>query len=266
MNLNFYGHTTPNPDHPEENRDAYLLHTPTGVAGVFDGVGLSGAPASKLATYEIQKSLDRQVAGRSDQPEFLERLLKSVDAHIRDRQNSTTTAALARIVGESLQVSHAGDSRVYRFSRKDGLLQCLTLDHGIGFVEMDDDPNDEREAWRQQELLSRATEEMELRMNGRDLEAFRHRNVITSCLGHTNPAMLKIRTKQWSFNPTDDVVLLTTDGIHDNLAHGEIEDILRLADLKSVPEKLIGNAAVVAHNDGFRAKRDDMTAVIMVAG
>jgi serine/threonine protein phosphatase PrpC len=60
-------------------------------------------------------------------------------------------------------------------------------------------------------------------------------------------------------------ILLTSDGIHDNLRFSEIQEFLQNEPLESVCEILSKAAYIRSNSEDLRAKPDDMTCVLLAS-
>lgn len=175
----------------------------------------------------------------------------------------TTVAAvlLCRQVGVDdyvLGVAHVGDSRVYLL-REGQPLQRLTRDDGYFMLKIEDSTINEEDALR----IDQATTADQLNDNEREI--FHKRNGITQSLGHReykkNPTPT-IHTAQTTVMPGDRI-LLCSDGIHDNLTDSEIEVLLRQQARTTVARHLVQRAIDRSHEECLRAKKDDMSAIVI---
>ncbi|HEY6540446.1 MAG TPA: PP2C family protein-serine/threonine phosphatase [Ktedonobacteraceae bacterium] len=181
----------------------------------------------------------------------------------KDRYPETTVAAVllcrqAGVDGYNLGVAHVGDSRVYLL-RTDQPLQRLTRDDGYFTLRVEDHTINEEDAVR----IDQATEADQL--NDTEREIFNKRNGITQSLGHRihkkNPTPT-IHTAQTNVVPGDRI-LLCSDGIHDNLTDSEIEAILRQEARTTAARHLVQTAVNRSHEECLRAKKDDMSAIVI---
>lgn len=174
-----------------------------------------------------------------------------------------TTAAVALLCrqagpeGYCMGIAHIGDSRVYLL-RPDQPLQRLTSDDGYFMLKIQDNTINEEDALR----IDQATEAEQL--SDTEREIFNKRNGITQSLGHITPKnpTLTIHTAQVVVS-TGDRVLLCSDGIHDNLTDAEIEAILRQGARTTVARHLVQRAIDRSREESLRAKRDDMSAIVI---
>lgn len=111
----------------EINED-YLIYHPNKFYAVLDGVGGNGNGeiASKLVGETIKEALLKS----KSITEAIEEAEKKLIAYKRKNPSTermATTIAVAEILENSIQVSWAGDSRVYQF--RDGKIVFKTTDH-----------------------------------------------------------------------------------------------------------------------------------------
>lgn len=225
--------------------------------GIFDGVGGSrdGAEAAEAACEffkEAMQSPSRTAGAGINLAELFEEANALV---LGEHPHCQTTAVVAQIGGNQVTIAHVGDSRAYRHQMGFGLL-CLTLDHSLG-------DEDERSARADQLLLSRldGTEDSD-QVPASLIEKFKSRNVITAALGLQQSPPTRISTAVMS---DTDTLVLTTDGVHDNLTQDEIAEIL--GDSTDPSADLVQAAWRRANReDHMRSKPDDITAVALEWG
>lgn len=284
--LDIAGASIASEGHPDRNEDSYFHDLESGTVGVFDGMGgRSGSElASKVAAETVEKFLKPipTKLARTLSLLAVREALESADVAIVQASKEATqaareaaddpddvqdvrigtTATIAKIFeSESgkpyVVIASAGDSRAYLF--RNGHVEHLTVDHAyVGDLS-------EAEKIELQATLAQATDLNHLTDEQRKI--FEHRNFITSCLGNRGPQTpLTITTADFEIAKGDQI-LLTSDGIHDNLTTDEITQILAAfdADQTVTVDKLVTAARDRSRNKGLhiRAKADDMTAVIM---
>lgn len=245
--------------HPNRNEDDFIVGEEHNVFAVFDGIGghadgrlASGTAkryiAEKTQSIDTFESLD--VAGI-----YLDNILKGANKHVIEHAaGSGTTAVVAKIhrINGTLyaSIAHVGDSRAYLL--RDNTLKAVTTDH-TPFRRM----QGTQEAFAQQERLADTDENALLSTD--DIAAFRDRNVIAAYLGDER----KIRVDVKHIAVKDgDAIILTSDGVHDNLTNQEMQKIV-LSNKNSEYATALTQAASnrSKQDNNVRAKKDDMTAV-----
>lgn len=241
------GKTTP-------NQDAFVCETSKGLFGVFDGVGSvpNSDKASQLAAKAFSnaakelKSLERDenIVG-----EWLKEVLLSANWDVKIHSGSQTTATIAvlcdDIVEPSVCVVNVGDSRLYGFNIKEQRLDKISKDDSLvlKYPKFDD-------------------VELECELSYEEYIYFRdQRNIITKVLGAGDLSTVGVK-----FHPIEDLdgLLLTTDGIHDNLTSKEILEVLTNPNITEsqkanvLVQKAKDRSNNLAH---LRSKHDDITAV-----
>ncbi len=261
----------PNEEHPTRNEDSFFYSQSEGVFAVFDGVShpARGDVASRQAKDSVSSELFKsQLRGLSFE-EFTSRVYsslikanESVFARAQREGEMGTTASVGAIWegpgGEKkLLVGNVGDSRVYIF--RTGKLTQVTLDDGIvrgaGKTEEED-----------RLLQAKFNNVTDL---GRDLpdqfeqRLFLRRNILTQMIGGEKkviPRLYRVDLK------AGDLLLACSDGISDNLADFEIEEILKTSrNLDEGMHQLLFVAQGRSRNEGreLRAKPDDMTGILV---
>ena len=280
--------------HPERNEDSLIVDRQQSMLAVFDGVGGSkaGEVASQLAAQVIRKGWKRafrtmqpgrnvsHIFEKSDQYDLRPLLLSLVEeAHRSIRtsasqhtfapsgqragtEDQATTVALAVFYRQPQAVEYTmlylwvGDSRIYLLPQG-GKLTCLTRDDSFLTQLVQNDMLTEADALRidQADYASDLSET--------ELAYFHRRNSITQALGDVYP--LAIHIDQTTIR-AGDRVLLSTDGIHDNLTDEQIENIMRDAPRTTVARLLVESAVRISRQEKvemMRAKPDDMTALVI---
>ena len=261
------GKSIPSELHPERNEDAFFVDQTSRALGVFDGV--SGAPGSELASQLASEAVAKHLRSiQTDLPRELshlamyETLYAGHEAIIKGAsgRDIATTAAVAKVFETEKGTPYAvvasvGDSRAFLF--RDRQLTHLTLDQAYYLP-----GHDEKAVKLMQMTLAEATDLSKL--SEKERQAFRYRNVISSYLGGGSNNRPVITVNDFEVQEGDRLVI-TTDGIHDNLTNSEIEALLRQMDSSDVAVNALVQAALLRskHPSHIRAKHDDMTAVAL---
>jgi serine/threonine protein phosphatase PrpC len=182
-------------------------------------------------------------------------LVDANDAINAKSSEAATTAVVAKLhqVGDTLvaSIAHVGDSRAY-LAHGDALTP-LTIDHTPYRG------SDDQESMTQQIRL--ANTESISTLEGREQWHFKNRNVVGATLGYDKAVTHDIT--HVTVRPGDKVVL-TTDGVHDNLTDREIEKILNdnyvIDHANALTYMSVLRSKDLAHG---RRKRDDMTAIVI---
>lgn len=249
MFIRYFSATRANPTHPKRNEDAIGFNREFHWAGVFDGVGGSarGGDASRMALSVVNEKLSSLSKNRDQCCEEIAETLQRASLTInRNVPLGETTAVVAKVVRSPhqtvLAVGSVGDSRGYLF-RNGYLFQLTADDRAI--------PPGAREA------VDSAEKPGDL--SDFDYQAFYTRNRITQALGgrtlpdvHTYSVLLL----------DGDRILLVTDGVSDNLTKNEIAQ--SLSKTGNSATALVERAYRRSLTRHFRAKKDDVSAVVLV--
>ena len=287
-------HSIAHAEHPERNEDTILVDRRRGLAAVFDGVGGedAGEVASQLGANVIHRAWKRIV--QQQQPDHKAALLRLHDTldiqafmyqlldeaqlaisdegerrvkaagvpqeHISYPETTVVVSAICQSPDEKCYIlgyAHVGDSRIYLL-RPGEPIRRLTLDDGYSTKKVLDHTISEGDALR----IDQTTHAEQLTETEREI--FDKRNGITQSLGHFKPkrTSITIHTAQTMIYPGDRV-LLCSDGIHDNLTDAEIETIIRGRARTTVARYLVQHALERSRETHLRAKKDDMSAVVL---
>lgn len=257
--------------HPLSNEDnSFAKEKKDGTVtfGVFDGMGgiANGKESSNFCLSAVESQMDgiSPTTSPQDIGEKLRTISEDVNDEFLGRKGELklggSTGVFGMIVAErsgsrTAVIANIGDSRAYVF-RNGELIRITTDDSQIRV----DYPNNFA---KMQNHIDEASSYSELTDD--EAEAFRTRNVITGCFGNPSvrPEIITFPLEQ------GDILLVTTDGIHDNLTTTEIRNILDLQKRNGSSEisKSIVNSSVRRSQErSFRSKADDMTALVIKIG
>lgn len=263
----------PSERHPDRDEDAIFILPERQAFGVFDGMGgyKGGEIASRIARDHVGKSLEKLPDGLllEQTQSFLSSILKEAHEKILQQARSDpalkemgTTASIVKVwegpQGERKAViGNVGDSRVY-IRHADGLLKQVTLDDNEIRQMMIRQIINANEARALQSKLNNVTNLSTLNPRERDL--YKNRNVIAQALGHANisPRIQVVDIR------VGDKLIVTSDGIHDNLTDTEISKILLLSlNNQNAVENLIESSKERSRDANHpRSKPDDMSAIV----
>jgi PPM family protein phosphatase len=258
------------------------------IAGVFDGVGVPAKAkisASQIAArvllqewklFILQKQPEHTLLtlGPQDTSIYLKATLSKIAekansqicaAHKRKifykAEHQATTMVLAALCRHTdhneylMTFVSLGDSRIYLL-REHQAFTCLTRDDGYLARLVERQTITEADAL----LIDQATHPDQL--SETELSYFKKRYEIFQMLGASH---IKIHSDQTRIMPGDHI-LLCSDGIHDNLTNGEIEEVIKQVDTTTIAQVLVERALERSRQESnvtMRAKPDDMTAVVI---
>jgi len=247
--------------HPDHCEDSAMTDPKRGLAAVFDGIGgaAGGEAASSAAKEAFVAAADKLDEIDATDPiarrEWLQQALWEAGDAVRAVRTSLsqgTTAAAAILAGEFVLAASIGDSRVYKFNPM-----------GLELLTDDDILENDPQAKAARAEVDQADNIKEIRSPAAQ-RLFSGRNRLTDEVG-TRRQLAVV-----DGHPADpeDLILVTSDGVHDNLTQKEIERILRenlSSGPQSIAEALCRAARQRSEEAHFRAKDDDITAVIIQA-
>lgn len=254
--------------HPDSNEDnSFAKEKRLGVVtfGVFDGMGgeVNGRDSSSFCSAAVESGLsgiDSRMS-TNDVKQKLRRTSKDVNTEFINKKEKLKLGGSTGVFGVILPdkngdhtavIANIGDSRAYIF--RDGQLIKLTTDDSKLRIDYP------REYPRMQERLDEATNRYQL--TNEELAAFKSRNTISGFFGNhrAEPETITFTLRR------GDVVLVTTDGIHDNLTSTEIKNILNLQknnDASTISTSIVSSSVSRSQEGSFRSKVDDMTALVI---
>lgn len=219
----------------EDNQDSCVIFSQPNkpeVAIVADGMGghAGGSTASRIAVETVYRrcmndeTFDivwlREVVSEANT------LIRKTAAEQPSLNGMGTTLVICVICGDEVLVANVGDSRLYLF---DGVsAEQITVDHS--YVQ-------ELVSWH---VITRE----EARIHPK-------RNIILRAVGTDTTVEPDIFTKKWK---KDDILLLSTDGLHDSVTDGELAEVLLLpVSLQQRLEMLVEKALMQGSTDNITA-------------
>jgi PPM family protein phosphatase len=253
----------------DHNEDAYFLNTKNLSFGIFDGMGgeSNGSESSNLCRDLIQQELyllSKDISLNESEKKLTgisKKIIRTFSENTKKYNlgGSTGTFGVVHTNKEGKQTlvgNSLGDSRAYLFrpsNIKEPLLR-LTSDDNI----VKKYSNSISQIKETQDKLDEILDSNEL--SEKELTLYENRNAISNFFGDPNA---KPEVFFMDLEPGD-IILLTTDGIHDNLTTSEINQILSTdKSSKQITKNIITKSQNRSKSNHFRAKRDDMTALVL---
>lgn len=261
-NLRYTGKSEASISHPERNEDAIGYNAQHGIAMVLDGVGgLHGGDRASRAARDVIAARLKPIPISTDpdtaKGEIGNALIEASTRVLAEVPGAGATAVVAKfleVMGERrVIIGSVGDSRAYIL--RGGVLRQITEDDSTtaGL------PLEERRVLDQKLALVETQQDIAT-LNQRERGYWHTRNVILQMLGDKNgtpkPHVYQVALQ------SGDKVILTSDGVHDNLSHREMEQIAK--EQPEAAEELVRHAkARSADNRHTRHKPDDISAVVV---
>lgn len=230
------------PDKDGPNEDAAAL-IPVGndsiVLAVADGVG--GLPGGSEASTLAVETLQRWLAKLSDGDGLREAILNAVEAAnvklVTAGKRAATTLVVAEITRRQLRCYHVGDSELIVVGQRGRIKQRIIAHSPTGFA-VEAGLLDEEEAVQHEQ-----------------------RHVLFNVIGAPN---MRVDISSSIELALRDTVLLTSDGVLDNLYVDEIVEIIRAGPLPRAADRLIeATRERMANSKGTEpSKPDDATIVL----
>jgi len=260
-------------NHPQ-NEDIAFFNQKDGSFGIFDGAGgmANGADSSNFCCSLIQEKIKTipKNCSLEEGSRHLERISSEVQQAFLGNKDITgggstgTFGFLRQDETGSYQavIANIGDSRAYMYRPGNNALTKLTTDHNI--VEYYFRKNGPDEVNRIQGILDEITSPDDL--NATLLPLYQRRREITNFFG-VNDSRLPFRAEIHSVDlQKGDMLLLTSDGIHDNLTTIEIQQNLSdniYQSTSDISDRIVRHAAERSQKREFRSKIDDKTALVI---
>lgn len=223
--------------------------------GGSDRPAEASAMAAKVIGEDIQD--DRRYSSPEEVLRAVCKSLEKSDKEIHEKiGDGETTATVAKIwehKGQQYLVyGHVGDSRLY-LARERETLKQISVDDSMAAEDLKNGKITEEEAiW-----IDQAESKTDLRKDERLVHLFDNRHLITGALGDGDysiqSGVIEIKL--------GDKIVLTSDGIHDNLIKEHIQSIVWNSPDKA--DTLVMEASVYSKFGHYRSKDDDMSAVVI---
>lgn len=252
----------PNPNHPSYSEDAILVDQKRGLFGVFDGMGghAAGEEASKIAKDTIAERENTEKTSEAELKNSLGQSLKEASRRIKieaqkdpKKRGMGTTATILKLKKSKGFIAHAGDCRLYHLTHKE-LRKVTEEDDAISLAQQKGRLTKKASSSLREEL-SNACKKQDL--GPQALSFFRRRNIIAQALG-----IGEIEPHLYTIHPTlQEKILLSSDGIHDNLTPKEIKKTITSNPPQAITNNLVKDALRRSQPPHFRAKPDDMSVI-----
>jgi serine/threonine protein phosphatase PrpC len=208
------------------------------VLAVADGVG--GSPAGCEASATVMEQLQSTLTADSDKPlrgAILDAMETANQAILTTGKRSATTLVVAEIAEDQLRCYHVGDSELIVTGQRGRIKQRIIPHSPTGFA-IEAGLLDEDEAVQHEQ-----------------------RHVIFNVVG--SPDMRVDISTAIALAPLD-TVLLTTDGVLDNLYLDEIVEIIRVGPLDLAADRLVAAARsrMEKRSGSNPSKPDDLTILL----
>jgi serine/threonine protein phosphatase PrpC len=230
----------PNKDGPNEDAAVLVQVGPNAlVLAVADGVGGSpgGCQASSTAVEMLQRSLGKAEPGEPLRGAILDAMEKANQTILTSGRRSATTLVVAEIDRDRLRCYHVGDSELIVVGQRGRIKQRIIPHSPTGFA-------------------------VEAGLLGEE-EAVQHeqRHVIFNVIGAPN---MRVDISTAIDLALRDTVLLTSDGVLDNLYLDEIVEIVRMGPLDRAADRLVeaARARMERQKGSAPSKPDDITIVL----
>lgn len=245
-----------------------------GVFGVLDGVS-GGSNGGGLLASRIASGKVAEIMSYMPKDANAERARRSIEAAIQaahqavtehkdgrpELKQMATTIDLVKTIDNGdgtfdVAYGHVGDSRIYVLDGETGQLRAETLDDGMAKFMLD------------QGKISRAEYDQVMSAPDKDSlpdhlqTAYQYRNMVTNAVGMPGQENIAVSTGILKLKKGDRM-LLSSDGIHDNLTQDQIADIMRKG---GGVKELADAAGAIASSGEGRAKPDDITGSVIEFG
>lgn len=239
--IGIFTHRAPHKETPNEDALALIpVDNKTGVLVVADGVGgmPTGQDASRIAIESITTSINKAVRENIPLREGILNGIEQANKRICDSSSgSATTLAVIEIQGKTIRSYHVGDVLILLTGQR-GRLKLQNVPHSpVGYA-VESGMLDETEAVLHEE-----------------------RNIVSNVIG--SPDMRIEIGPTTKVSPRDSLII-SSDGLPDNLYIDEIVEHIRMNSLKTVCQKLTLHCheRMEHHEEDQPHHPDDLTYII----
>lgn len=279
MKLTFGISTVASPLHQVNQDVVEVINGNTAILVDAMGGEANPAQASKVALEVIKSGLTDipQHTSPEQNRVILERAIRSANTELlKNVPGGGATVSVAKIIrGESddplLIYANTGDSRITLF-REESLV-LLTQDQGVLRVCYEDIYGDVARQYglkrpdisRYETIKKKLDEVLDIAtLDEEERVYFDHRNIVSGGIGIAESPVIDAGI---GILTVSDIVILMSDGVHDNLTTQQIEEVLRETkgyEASEQAEKLVHRAKEVSEkgDKNGRSKLDDITVMI----
>lgn len=265
LKIQSHGRSLPSIDHPAHNEDAIAHNKQEGFAALFDGMGgqQNGELASRVARTSLADSLkqittsDLETAKR----QMNDALIEASKKVGQEAKGGGTTAVVVKFIDGNKKaiIGSVGDSRAY-IQRGDRLIQLTEDDNAIS-MRQDLDLAGRKAIGQKLDLVATQADLDVLPEQERN--EYKRRNQIAQALdGSTvKPHVYPVQLQE------GDRLILTSDGIHDNLTQTEIDQLVKTTPPDRMADALAEAAQTRSRDKShIRSKSDDTSALVITVG
>jgi protein phosphatase len=245
--------------HPSKpvNQDRVFVSEQNQLYAVIDGVSSAdGEFASEFILQQLQETAE------SMHHSNLREKIKEINAKLsekNEKQNKkgSATASFLKVEDSKCKIIHTGDTRIYRF--RNGKLERLTKEFSIlnsptnlkryPGIDLENMSDEEREKILHSIENARSSAELDFK----EFWFFKHRGTVLSWLGSKD---MKIQEVDVDIQ-AEDMFLLCSDGLYDNLTFNEIEDFLSNLEMSEDSANELCEKAVSVYMQHTRGMYED---------
>lgn len=240
----------------DNNEDRVFTCSNPQVIAVFDGMGGpgNGEQASSAAQEALQSYLENNPCPNSEEDikYYLRLAVQEANTAVRlktgNNYSAGTTATVCLVKEKTAYLVSIGDSRCYHFSNNKLILRST------------DDAPYSRSI---QDCLDRVLTVDDFNGDESLIDAFMSRNQLSACLGHYLNSYM-IRSQSFTIQEND-ILFVSSDGVHDNLAFQELEKLFieYQNDLKALAVNIETRTLKRIKEETLRSKDDDISFALL---